>query len=56
MKFVLAQVTFSLANSQFADNSGHSLPPGLRVPDSVRNQFKTLPKEQKRVQGKIWYL
>jgi len=56
MKFVLAQVTFSLANSQFADNSGHSLPPGLRVPDSVRNQFKTLPKEEKRVPGKIWYL
>ena len=54
MKFALAQVTFSLANSQFADNSGHSLPPGLRVPDSVRNQFKTLSKDEKRIPGKIW--
>ena len=53
MKFVLAQVTISLANSQFADNTGHSLPTGLRVPDSVRNQFKTLPKEQMRIPGKI---
>ena len=53
MKFVLAQVTFSLVNSQFVDNSGHSLPPGLRVPDSVRNQFKTPTKEQIRIPGKI---
>lgn len=53
MKFVLAQMTFSLANGQFADNSGHSLPPGLRVPDSVRSQFKALPKEEKRIPGNI---
>ena len=51
MKFAL--VTFSLANSQIVDISGgHSLPPGLRVPDSVRNQFQKLSKDEKRVPGK----
>lgn len=49
MKFFLVQVTFSLANSQFRDNSGHSLPPGLRVPDSVHDQIKALSNEEKRV-------